>query len=166
MKGFFAYALCLAMIITLLFFGVSIQKNQFTLEQLKNELIIADTANKERTLLENNTDKIILLKLKEATLLKNFKTDLVQEQINLSLLSYLKGKSKARTIFNEELGEATLSFLNQNSSVTMLTSKEITYAEYTFTSNILKTTTVGTTLGNKIKSYFLIPTGRTTRIIG
>ncbi|MFA5931255.1 MAG: hypothetical protein WC821_03005 [archaeon] len=165
MKGFFGYALGLAMLIVLLYLGISLGNHQFELEKVKNELIITEISNKEKTLLENNTDKIIRTKLEEQIILKNYNLIKAQNEINSTLSNYFKGKANAMSIFNEKLGEATTSFLNQNSSVAIFEAQGITYAEYTFTSNLLKNTTVGKKLGNKIITYFQIPIGYTTKII-
>lgn len=165
MKGFFGYALGLAMLIILIYLGIALGNNQFELEKVKNELIMAEITNKEKTLLENNTDKIIRTKLEEQMSLRNYNLSKAQNEINSTLSNYFKGKASAYSIFNEQLGEATTSFLNQNSSIAMFESQGITYAEYTFTSNPLKNTTVKTKLGNKIITYFQIPIGYNTKII-
>jgi len=165
MKGFFGFALCLAMILILLLFGTTIQKDQEQLEKIKNELIIAEQANKEKTLLENNTDKIIKTKLIEQTENKNFNTAKAQNEINTALENYLQGKAVATTIFGEKIGELTKEFLKENSSVMILQTNGKTYAEYVFTSNTSKNTTVSSKLGNKIITYFEIPAGHTTRIM-
>jgi hypothetical protein len=165
MKGFFTFALCMSMAIMLLFAYAAAEKNNYKLEKTKTELIAAENANMQRTLLENNTDKIILLKLQEEIVKENFNTHSLQEEINKALSSYLKNKTNARTIFNETIGEITLEFLNQNSSVMMLEIKGVTYAEYVFTGGTLKNTTVGKKFGNKIVSSFVIPAESTTRII-
>jgi len=165
MKGFFAYAIAMAMIVVLLYFIPSIQNNSHSFEKIKNELIIAEEANKERTLLENNTDKIIYAKLSEQITNQNFKVALAQNEINTALAKYLRGKTKASTILNQTLGEATTQFLNENSSVAIFQTKEITYAEYVFTSSPTKSTTVSAKEGNEIITYFQIPPGSSTKII-
>ena len=165
MKGFFGYALGLAMLIVLLYLGLALGNHQFELEKVKNELIIAEISNKEKTLLENNTDKIIRTKLEEQIILKNYNLIRAQNEINSALSNYFKGKASAMSIFNENLGEATTFFLNQNSSVAIFEGEGITYAEYSFTSSLLKNTTVSVKLGNKIITYFQIPIGYIIKII-
>jgi len=165
MKGFFAYAATMAMIIILLFFIPSITNNTNELEKTKNELIIAEEANKERTLIENNTDKIIYAKLNEQIGTQNFQVLLAQNEINYALEKYLRNKTSATTILGQKIGETTKDFLNENSSVAIFQTKEIIYAEYVFTSNLTKNTTVSVKLGNKIINQFQIPPGSTTKII-
>ncbi|MFA5125540.1 MAG: hypothetical protein WC462_00875 [archaeon] len=165
MKGFFGFALCLAMMLILVLFGSTIQKEEEQLEKIQNELIIAEQANKEKTLLENNTDKIIKIKLTEQAENKNFKTAKAQNEINTALENYLRGKAIAATIFGEKIGEPTKEFLKENSNVMILQTNGSIYAEYVFTSSTLKNTTISSRLGNKIITHFEIPAGHTTRII-
>jgi hypothetical protein len=75
MKGFFGYALGVAMLIVLLYLGIALGNNQFELEKVKNELIIAEISNKEKTLLENNTDKNQIQKIDKIETLLGFKDD-------------------------------------------------------------------------------------------
>lgn len=165
MKGFFGYAVAMAMIIILLYFIPSIETNSHEFEKIKNELIITEEANKERTLLENNTDKIIYTKLNEQIEKENFKVAQAQNEINTALSKYLIKKTNASTILNQTLGETTKEFLNENSSVAIFQTNELTYAEYVFTSSPTKSTTVSAKSGNKIISYFQIPPGSKTKII-
>jgi hypothetical protein len=165
MKGFFGFAICLAMILILVLFTTTIQQEQLKLEKTKNKLIIGEQANKERTLLENNTDKIIKTKLIEQTENKNFKIKKAKNEINSALENYLKGKTIASTIFKEKIGETTKEFLNENSSVILLQTKGAIYAEYVFTSTPTKKTMVTAKLGKGLITYFEIPIGYTTKII-
>ena len=105
MKGFFAFAVAMAMLVVLLFFCIGNNENHFVFEQTKNELMKAEQANKERTLLENNTDKIISTKLDEQIILRNYNVASAQLAINTALANYLKGKANATSAFFENLGE-------------------------------------------------------------
>lgn len=165
MKGFFGYAVCLAMIITLLYFTIAQNESTRLLTKTKNELIIAENANMQRTLLENNADRIIYYSLISQALKKNFNNENAKKEINFALSKYLIGKTNSMTIFFEVIGKTTHEYLNENSKVLILGGKEATYAEYTFTSNLTKTNTVGKIFGNKIKIPFIIPAGSTTKII-
>ena len=165
MKGFLSFALVLAMILCLLWISVANNQNSFALEQTKNELIKAEMANKERTLLENAVDKIVKAKLTEQILRKNFNVINAQNEINSKLAEYFKEKADAQNLAHEIIGEANIVFLNQNTSVQLLQGEGAVYAEYTFTSSLMKNTTVGNKLGNKIISYFEIPIGYTQRIL-
>ncbi|MEI7961758.1 MAG: hypothetical protein WCI04_05475 [archaeon] len=161
MKGFLSFSLVLAIIVCLLWISIANSQNSFTLEQTKNELLKAEIANKERTLLENGFDKIVRIKLTEQVMKRNFNVINAQNEINQKLANYLKQKAYASTIFYEKIGETTTDFLNQNSSVQILQGEGIIYAEYSFTSSFLKNTTVGKKLGNKIITYFEVPIGYT-----
>jgi hypothetical protein len=165
MKGFFSFAISIAALIILLFLCIGINENNLVLEKTKHELMKAEIANKDLTILENNVDKIINLKLNEQILKRNYNTALAQKEINSKVANYLTGKAKASTINFEETGEVTENYLTQNSSVTILTAHGLTYAEYTFTSSPLLNTTVSKKLGNQINSYFQIPIGYTQQKI-
>ncbi len=164
MKGFFGFASALAMITLLFFLGAAVVQSENELFDTQNELIKAEQANKERTLLENNCDKIIYAKLNEQILKNNFNVASAQNEINSALANYLKGKAKSMNLFHEETGEITNTSLNHNSAVILLQTKEVIYAEYVYSSNPLRNTFVGKRLGEEIITYFEIPIGHTTRI--
>ncbi len=163
MKGFFSFAIAMAMLVILLYFTIGNNENQLLFEKTKNELMKAEESNKERTLLENNTDKIISVKLNEQILLKNYNVIKAQNSINSALANYLKNKTNTSGIFFENLGEVSTTFLNENSSVLILTVRGVTYAEYTYTSNPSLNTIVSKRFGEKIITYFKIPIGYTQR---
>ena len=165
MKGFLSFALVLAMIACLLWFCAATAQNSVELEKTKNELIKAEQANKERTLLENGVDRIVAAKLDEQITLGNFNVQKAQNEINTRLAGYLKGKAKASTLSHQSIGEATMQFLNENTSVQILEAEGAIYAEYVYTSSILKNTIISAKLGNKIISYFEVPIGYTQREI-
>jgi hypothetical protein len=164
-KGFFGFAIVLAMSLILFQANYGLQKSFFETEKTKNELIKAEQANKERTLLENNTDKIIYIKLLEQIITKNYNRIKARNEINIALENYLKNKAEAKTIYGEKTGEITLDCLNENSEVFILPAKHVVYAEYAYTSDKTKTNIVGKKLGNEIKTEFKIPIGSTTRLI-
>ncbi|VVB74542.1 Uncharacterised protein [uncultured archaeon] len=164
MKGFFGFASALAMVTLLFFLGAAIIQSESEVKSAQNELIKAEQANKERTLLENNCDKIIYAKLNEQIPRNNFNVASAQNEINTTLANYLQGKAKTMNIFYEETGEITTTTLNQNSAVVLLQTEEAIYAEYAFTSTPLMNTRIGKKLGEKIISYFEIPIGYTTKI--
>jgi len=165
MKGFFSFAVAMAMLVILLYFTIENNENQLIFEKTKNELMKAEEANKERTLLENNTDKIISKKLDEQILLKNYNVAKAQNSINSALANYLKDKTNTSGIFFENLGEVNTTYLHENSSVVILAVHGVTYAEYTYTSNPLLNTIVSKRLGEKIITYFKIPIGYTQKKI-
>ena len=166
MKGFFSFAIFFTLAGILLFFAAENENDFYKLSEIKNELIISEISNMERTLLENNTDKIIQLKLNEQIGKNNFKITSVQTEINSKLANHFSEKVRAATIFGEDKGIANEQFLKDNTSVTILQGEEFVYGEYVFTSNSSKNTIVKGKLGNKINSYFTIPIGYTIHYIG
>ena len=165
MRGFFGSMLIFVMLILLLL--VNINENMFYSElgKAKTLLIEAEQSSKERTILENNTDKIIYEKLKEQVLLKNFLVESIKNEINLSLTKYFHGKANA-TNFGEKNKEVTISFLNENSKAIMLEQEGLIYAEYTFTGGLNRTASVSKVIGTNITTIFKIPAGHTTKVIG
>ena len=59
MKGFFSFLVVMLILIVLINFSINIQNNSHEFKKIKSELIAIENASKERTLLENNVDKII-----------------------------------------------------------------------------------------------------------
>ncbi|MCX6803640.1 MAG: hypothetical protein NTY48_03645 [Candidatus Diapherotrites archaeon] len=165
MKGFVSYALILAMTLILILFTQNTQNNYLGLEKVKNELIIAEEANKQRTLLENNTDKIVKAKLEEQINNGNYNSVIALSEINTILAKYLNKKTFASTLLHQKIGETTKEYLIENSTVQILRGEGIVYAEYSFTSSILKNTIVSAKLGREIISYFQIPAEYTQKII-
>ncbi len=162
-KGFVGFALMLAMSVLLLFFTIQLNQNNETMEKTKNELIKAETANKERTLIENNVDKIINVKLNEQIILQNFNTSTAKKSINSALFDYLNKKTKVY-LFNGSTNELSTAFLNQNSSVQLLKSEYFIYAEYVYAQNI-PTTQLKQIFKNKLISEFIFPTNYTKTIM-
>jgi len=164
MKGFVSFTLVIAIIAVLLFFKIGMMETETKLDSATNELIKAEITNKDRTMLENGVDKIINKKLEEQILKNNFDTTRAQNEINIELSKYLYNKTYGAKITGENIGESTNTFLNENSKVTILKTKYLTYAEYNFCSNLLKNTTIKKKFGNEIKTEFMIPIGYTNKI--
>ena len=162
-KGFTGFALIIAIITLLLFFSISLNQNNETLNKTKNELIKAEWANKERTILENNVDKIIETKLNEQITLQNFNTSIAKNSINQKLSSYLNEKAQVYGTTNQN-GKISTTFLNQNSSIQLLKSEYLIYAEYVFSPNFVATQ-VKQKLGNKLISEFIFPSNYTKTIM-
>lgn len=164
-KGFLSFALVLAMILCLLYMALALQETNFEFEKTKNELIKAEQANKERTLLENGTDRIITAKLEEQIMLENFNVQKAKNEINSKLAQYLKGKTITTNLFRQKTGEISTNFLNENTTAQILKGKNLAYAEWTYSSNTAKNSIISAKFGNKIISYFEIPIGHTQKII-
>jgi hypothetical protein len=165
MRGFFGFLLIFVLLLLLTF--VSMKENNFysELNESKTLLIEAEQNSKERTILENNTDKIVFLKLKEQVNKQNFLIKSVLNEINHALEKYLIGKTKA-TNFGVEKGEISLMYLNENSTAFLIEKEGITYAEYTFTCGLERTNEVSKKIGEEMKVIFTIPCGYTVRVIG
>jgi hypothetical protein len=164
-KGFYSFFIVLAMMVLLLGINSKLCDNSLELEKSRNTLIDMEQANKERTVMENNTDRIISTKLDEQVAKKNFNPSLMQNEINSALLNYLRERSYASTTLYESRGQLTLDFLNQNSSAYAIQSSEAIYAHYYFTSNPLKTTTVAASFGESSSIYFMMPPGYARSIV-
>ncbi len=164
MKGFVSFFLLLIICTALIAFAQQTSTSNLRLEEIKNELIKAEEANKQRTILENNTDLIIKAKLEEQINQKNFNREKAKQEINKTLAIYLKNKADIREPFKEKQ-EITTDLLNPNSSTQIIKIKNIIYAEYSFTSNNDKTLAIISNLGNKIKINFQLPAGYTQKII-
>jgi len=162
-KGFIGVVLILAILTLLLFFTIQLNQNNYNLEKIKNELIKAEVANKERTLIENNVDKIINTKLNEQITLQNFNTTIAKNSINSALSNYLQNKAKVYLI-NKNTKQITTTFLNQNSSVQLLKSEYYIYAEYNYSPNTI-TTIIKQNLGNNLISEFIFPSNYTKTIM-
>jgi len=162
MKGFFSVALALAIIALLLFVNVSSERNATILRETKSTLIEAESANMQRTVLENNTDRIIFEMLLAQALIKNFNSDLAKSAINKRLELYLKGKATLSSPIEEK--EISEKNLNYNSSVMIVYLKGVTYAEYSFTGGNLRNMLVRKRFGENFGVEFLIPAGYTMRV--
>ncbi|MDD3084248.1 MAG: hypothetical protein PHP82_04460, partial [Candidatus ainarchaeum sp.] len=58
-NGLFTFIMLLVMLLILLELNIFLQKNDLSFEKTKNELIKLEEANKKRTIMEENIDKII-----------------------------------------------------------------------------------------------------------
>ena len=164
-KGFYSFFAVLAMMIILLSLAAHSEKNALSIEKARNGMIDLEQASKERAVMENNTDRIILAKLEEQAALGNFNTESVKGEINSALLKYLYGRAYATDIFYGQKKELTLEYLNQNTGAVILKANGVTYAEYEYTSNLLKSSIVSARLGNEAAVRFMIPIGHATRVI-
>jgi len=165
MKGFFSTIFVIAILLILINFS-SVSLNTATqLEHLENNLMILEEASMQRVVMENNVDKIVLIKLEEQIEKENFNLILIQSEINSSLLQYLNNKAMATNIFFENETPLTLEYLMLNSSAFLLEIKGIKYAEYSYTSLPLMDTIISAKFGKDSILYFKIPIGYTTRAI-
>lgn len=153
------------MSIILLEFFLFLEKNNSSFEKMKNELIILEQNNFQRTIIEQNIDKIIYLKLKENNLKRNTNIFVAQKEINQKLLNYLKDKASATNFFLENEKKLSLDYLNSNSVVSIFQTKNIIYSEYVFTSNYSKTQNISQKMGNDFKIYLKIPIDYFVRVI-
>lgn len=164
MRGLFSFGITLAMLAILL--GLSISGNNFysKMERGKSQLIEMETASKERTLMENNTDKIIETKLEEQVKKRNLESESVRDEINSALAKYLSNRAEESTIFGETISKTVgKAFLNENSSAFIIETAGGAYGEYVFTSNREKNAIVSKKFGKNSTANFTIPIGYTAR---
>jgi len=164
-KGFFSFIAVLAMSLVLLEVSVMAGNNSLEFEKTRNDLVQLEGANKERTIMENNCDKIVSLKLAEQVMLGNLNSLSVQREINSALLNYLQGRAYATNLFLENGAPLTLEYLNQNTSAFVLRANGVTYAEWAYTSNEMKTNKISSKLGKHATLNFTIQIGYTQRIL-
>lgn len=164
-NGLFTFIILLVMLLILLELNIFLQKNNLSFEKTKNELIKLEEANKKRTIMEENIDKIIFLKLEENLKKNNSNIFDVQKEINSFILNYLKEKAKATNLFLENEKNLSLNYLNENSVVSIIKIKNITYSEYVFTSNVSKTNNISSKIGNEIKVNFKIPIDYSIKVV-
>ncbi len=165
MKGFFSFLIIIAITIVLINFCLILQNNSKDFKEIKNELIAIEKASKERTLLENNVDKIISKQIEDILFLEETNVIHAQNKINSKLLDYLNEKAFATDFFLENENLLTLNYLNENSILIIFKTNETSYIEYLYTSNITKTKNVSAQLGEKIKLFFVIPIGYSQKVI-
>jgi len=166
MKGFFSTIVVVAILLILINFSTLTLNLENNLNKLEINLITVETASKERTIMENNVDRIIHQKLIEQVQKENFNLIIMQAEINLALLNYLGTRAKATNLFFENENQLTLNYLMNNSTAFLLEVEGIKFAEYSFTSTPLINTTVSSKLGKDNILYFTIPIGYTARVIG
>jgi hypothetical protein len=164
-KGFFTFILVFVMILFLFELSIIFNENDFVLNEVETDLIALEQANKERTIIENNVDKILSSKLREQLLKENFNVLVAQNEINLSLLNYLYSRASKSNLFLEEIGSLDLSYLNQNSVVVLLQVNGISYGEYVLSSNELKTNNISRLLGDKIRIQYKLPIEYVVRVM-
>ena len=164
-KGFFSFIAIFSLLVVILIAQSTFNQSQNDLTKIKDTLIKAEIASKERTLLENGTDKIIKTKLNEQIDLQNFDVLIVQNVINSQLSEYLNNKADVSDIFLKSTGKVSAQYLNESSKVIILKTKEIVYAEYNFSSNETKTNNISKKLGDEITLYFKIPIGYSIKVI-
>lgn len=165
-KGFASFILMISVLMLLLNVNNLLQKNSFEIIENKNELIKAEIAQKERTLLENNTDTIVEAKLAEEILKRNFNSNKIQNSINNALLNYLNNRAQACEIITKKRNKLDLIFLNRNTNAFALEVDGVIYAEYSYVSNIQKSEIVCKILQGNILLEYKIPTGYTIRAAG
>ncbi|MCX6801340.1 MAG: hypothetical protein NTZ73_04075 [Candidatus Diapherotrites archaeon] len=164
MRGIFCFSITLVMLAILLNFSIIENGFYSKLEKGKSALIEMESGNKERTIIENNVDKIVSTEIAEQIENGNLNSESIKDEINSSLAGYLKGRANASTIFSKTQGSTiTKEFLNGNSNAFILELGGKKYGEYSFASNAEKTNIVSKTFGNNAKAIFTIPIDYTIR---
>ena len=166
MKGFFSFVLLFLMSIIILEYSLFFISQQSLFSQTKLELIALENASKDRTIIENNVDKIIYQSLLEIILLEKTNIPTSKDIINTNLLNYLKNKAYATDILLQNPHTLTLSYLNNSTKLVIYKSDQISHVDYYFTTNESLTNNISTELGNSIKLIFKIPQYYTQKVIG
>ncbi|MFA5763732.1 MAG: hypothetical protein WC915_02880 [archaeon] len=166
MKGFFSFLLVLVMMNIIFGLVIITQETQNTSKKTNIELIAIENASKDRTILENNVDKIIYQSLLEIVLLEKTNIPTSKNNINSKLLNYLKNKAFATNILLQTPHTLTLSYLNNSTQLEIYKSNQISYVNYYFTTGEFLTNNISTEFGNSIKLIFKIPRNYTQKVIG
>lgn len=164
-KGFFSFIIVLALAIILITANISQLNQEQIISTSTSELIKSEIAQKDKVLLENNTDTIIESKLIEQMLGKNYNLDYSKNEINKKLHNYLEDKTETIDTFTKQKGKLNIFFLNKNSKTFIYEIDSITYGEYIYASNETKSEKIKSILGNKTKQEFYLPVGYTNRAI-
>jgi len=162
MKGFFSFILLFLIAIIILEYSLFFNTQEENFLTTKLELIALEKANKDRTIFENNVDKIIFTTLNEE-LDKTTNLIFIQNKINSQLLTFLDQKVDAK--INNNKTNLNLSFLNNSSSVIAFETQKLKYAEYVFTNGLLLNNSISKKLGNKTQLEFTIPIYYSQRVI-
>jgi hypothetical protein len=157
MKGFFSFIIILLIIIFLINFSIFRIDVNSEKNDLLNTLIEIEQSSKERTIMENNIDRIITTKLSHQFLEEDFRLEKTKNNINSKIFNYLKNKSKISSIYFDSEEQITLSKLNSMSSVWLTQIDKIKFATYEFTSNTNKNKIISQNFGTDFDLYFKIP---------
>ena len=95
MKGFFSFILLFLMAVIILEYSLFFVSQENNFLETKIELIALETSNKDRTILENNVDRLIFNTLNNE-LDKTTNLIIIQNSVNLKLLNFLDGKVIAK----------------------------------------------------------------------
>ncbi len=166
MKGFFSFLLVLVMMNIVFGLIIITQDTQNTTKKTNIELIALENASKDRTILENNVDKIIYQSILEIILLEKTNIPTSKDIVNTNLLNYLKNKAYATDILLQNPHTLTLSYLNNSTKLVIYKSDQISHVDYYFTTDESLTNNISTELGNSIKLIFKIPQYYTQKVIG
>jgi hypothetical protein len=166
MKGFFSFLIVLVMMNILFGLIIITQNTQNTTKKTNIELIALENASKDRTILENNVDKIIYQSLLEIALLKKTNLKTSKDNINTKLLNYLKNKAFATDAKLQNPYPINLTYLNNSTRLEIYGSDQISHVNYYFTTGEFFKHNISTELGNSIKLIFKIPRYYTQKVIG
>jgi hypothetical protein len=156
MKGFFSVFLIIISVIIIFDLILIINKTNSSFSEINNELIAMENASRERTIIEKNIDKIVQKGLEE-TIFFNYDSKTSLENINIKLERYLKGKVFETNLFSNSKKEINKNRLNNLSVVSVFKTKQLSFAQYTFSSDITKTTILSKALGKNLFLEFKLP---------
>ncbi len=170
-RGLFAFSIGMILLIIMVNFVLIEKSFSEKINETKNILIDGENASKERTLLENNFDRVIEEKLLEQIKLKNYNNGLAKKIISKEIEEKFP-EIEQTSIFDAELNEdeqdaeskknkikIDSDFLEETSEVILIETDEGTYAEYTFTSTKMKDKIMQKRFGKKSIILFKVPIG-------
>ena len=165
MKGFFSFIIIFFMILILLnsvFFFNNQNNNR---QKIVYQLVQIEQNNKERTLLENNVDNIIRIKLNEILFSNNLNLVSAKKLMNDALYKFLKNKAFI-TEYNLDSGsKITLGEIDQVTKIFVDEIENIKIGQFFFTGGFFKSKNISKNFGEKFVTKFKIPVDYTIKMV-
>lgn len=156
MKGFFSFLIILFLIIFLFNILIFFENEDNKKNDLINNLIELENASKERTIIENNLDRIIEKKLLDTLITENYSLNNAKENVNKAIVNFLK-ESYFKNIYFENNEKITPQKLNSMTNISVFEINGIKFALFEFTSNSSKTQVISKKLGKGFDFHFELP---------
>jgi hypothetical protein len=179
MRGIFSFCITLAMLATL--FGLNAAENGFyeRMSEAKSAAIEAESAGKERAIMENNVDRIITAKLLEQMEKNNFNPALVKEEINSELAEYLEEAGARTNLMGHNVdggdsnnngrrpygwGKSGKEALDEGSGAFIIEISGRKYGEYSYSATASKNLMITKEFGKNLVARFMVPVDYTIKI--
>lgn len=164
MKGFFSFIIVLLVIITIFGIITFFDNSSIKKSELINTLIELENNSKERTIIENNLDRIIEKKLLEQLIIENYNLSNAKENVNKAIINYLKN-GEVKTIYFNNKEKLTLGRLNSMTSVSIIEINGIKVATFEFTSSFNKNEIVTKQINERFDFYFSLPIAYKNKVV-